>query len=302
MRIASLLAAIGFFTKCLTLAQGSPILQYEFNKAGSVQTSSGSSSLALTQLNYSGAATDYIGEAPVKRAGAVNNTVLNFTSTNVDTGLVSPNTSKGAVQASINDANAAFLRGGLGSFTISAWVCNAYAPVGTSSERRIFSLRNSNAGIIDFRLNNPGGGASNILTLSLTGTEGTLLFTATSVPVPANSNSWYFISVSYDAETGEIVFFTGEEGGTLKTASMSNTNANGINMLLQNATVLSVGNYGYNHDRRLDGYLSDLRFYGEALSVEKIGEIYAIPEPGLSMLLSAGVLFAWIRLRKQSAR
>lgn len=295
MKKFPILIALSLLAWSVAPSLGTPLLRYEFDEAGSTQSSTGSSSLALTVLNYDNIATNYITNTPVQRAGAKNGNALNLTSSNVDSGVPSDKTARGGAQAFLSNSNAAFLRGDLGSFTISAWVLNAQPRDAVSVDRRIFSLRNA-AGdqIVDFRLYNPTG-TKNILYLGLTGSEGSKTLTAPSVTVPGNNQEWFFISITYDASTGLVNFYAGGEGGTLSTASASNVGVAGVNTLLTNATLLGVGNVGYQHARRLDGYLSDVRFYDEALSAEEIGNLYAIPEPGTAMILGAGVLIVCLR-------
>ena len=291
MKALPLLASLNILLTSLSVSYAAPILQYEFNQSGSTQTSTGSSALALSVVNYSNVATNYVGNAPVGRGGAVTTAALNFTESNVDTGLAAGDFAKGVAQVGINSTNAAYLREGLGSFTISAWVLNSYAHGNISADRRVFSLRNAaGQAIIDLRLVNPVGAATNAMALSLFGTEGSVALTSATNAIPTNNNEWYFLAVSYDASTGAVSFYSGVEGGALVSVTLSNTVGGEINNLLQNANILNIGNFGYNHQRRFDGYLSDLQFHGTALSAQEIGELHAIPEPGSVALLGVSLI------------
>ncbi len=299
----SLLAAVGLLAASITSAISAPLLRYEFDQTGATQSSTGSAALDLTVTDWSAGSADYITAVPVPRGGGVGY-ALNFTSQNIDTGLPAGNQTKGVAKAALNDTNAGFLRSGLNSFTISAWVLNVQMDGSdpNNNARRLFSLRNtSGQQVVDFILKG-GTDNTNVLQLGLTGSQGQRTMTSGSMTLPMNSNEWYFVSISYDATTGDVNFYLGEEGGTLGTVAASNIINGEINTLLTNATILGVGNVDYNHQRRLDGYLSDVRFYDSALTAEQIGQIHAIPEPGTTALLGFGILTGGLLLRKRSRK
>jgi len=285
----TILTVLGVFLGCVA-SNAALLLHYEFDEAGTTQASSGSEPLNLTTLNYAGVATNYVTSAPA-RPGS-NGNALNFTDQNVDNGLASGNLAKAAAQANLTNANASFLRGDLGSFTISTWVMNEFTPVsGVSGDRRVFSLRNGSAGVVELKVSNTS------LLLSLTGINGSQQFD-TGMKVPANVGDWYFLSMTYDSTTGGIQIYSGEQGAVLSLYTAVNATSGVVNTLLTNSTTLAIGNAGYAHDRRFDGYISDVRFYDEVLSSEQIDALYAVPEPSVGAALGAAALLAsFLRLR-----
>lgn len=299
MKKSSLLVFLGLLACSVVPGfAAAPLLRYEFNTPGSTQASTGSKSLSLTTGNYVNTATDYITAAPVQRKGTSSNFALNLKGSNVDGGLTTANTSKGAAQVTLDDSNAAFLRSELGSFTISGWVLQAASTSNTDQGlRRLFALRNAAGNpIIDFSLSTKSGEVNSSLYLTLYGVQGQKDFNPTSVNIPVNSSDWYFISITYDAITGKIDFYSGEEGGTgLSHGTGSNASSGVVNTLLKDANALGIGNVAYLHQRRVDAYLSDFRFYDQALSSQEIDVIYGIPEPGVSLLMGAGALVACLR-------
>lgn len=304
MSLSLLLCSVGFGDP------GTPLLRYEFDQAGTLQSSTGSKQLDLVVASgpyNSPVPKDYITEAPVQRAGVGSNLVLNFKGSNVDAGLPDTQTPLGSAEAALDSENAAFLREGLGSFTISGWLLQVASENHTEINlRRILSLRNPSGGVVDLTLNAPNGAASGTLSLDLSGSLGKMTFNPSAVSIPLNSSSWYFFSITYDASTGELNFYAGEEGGALSHSVTYNTNTRAaggvVNELLTNSTLLAIGNAGYYHQRRLDAYFSDFRIYGEALTAQQVDGIYSIPEPGVSMLLGAGLLLASFYSLKHVAR
>lgn len=287
-----------------------PLLRYEFNQTGSLQSSTGSRELDIVISSgpyNSPVPKDYITEAPVPRSGAGSNLALNFKGSNVDAGLPDAQTPLGSAQAALTSENAAFLRDGLGSFTISGWLLDVGAENHTDINlRRILSLRDSAGSVIDLTLNAPNGASNGTLSLDLTGSLGKLTLNPAAITIPLNSSSWTFFSITYNATTGELNFYGGEEGGSLAHAVVYNTNTRAaggvVNELLKDSNLLSIGNAGYYHQRRLDAYLSDFRFYGEALTPQQVDAIHSIPEPSVSLLIGGGVLLATFGVRKHAVR
>lgn len=304
MKKSSLLAALGILICTTAASLAGPLLRYEFSQTGAVQQSSGSQQLDLTILNYNNQPADYITAAPVPRAGMSTGNALNLTAANVDGGLSPTNVTKGAAQASLGTPGGSnsFLQDGLGSFTITAWVLNSASTNSDAVLRRLFSLRDAaNQPIIELSLNTPKDASTYSLSLSLTGAIRQNDLTST-LSVPANNDTWFFVSVSYDSTTGQVKFYVGEEGGLLKSTTASNVVSGNINTLLTNGSTLSIGNVAQQHQRRYDGYLSDFSFYGSALSAQEIGELHAIPEPTVSLLIGTGLLLAMHRSWKLGTR
>lgn len=282
MKKSSLLLAFASLL-CAASLSASPLLRYEFNQSGEAQASSGSAALSLSILDHSGAAKDYISDAP-KALGAQTK-ALNFTSAEVDEGLEPAQANRGAAQASLNNTNAAFLRSGLGSFTVSGWVSNYTTRSGSTGAQRIFSLRAGSTGIVDLFVSNT------TLSLDLRGAEGMKRTELTSAIT--TGENWHFLAISYNADSGVINLYAGPEGGILKSATSTNFIEGELNELHQNANLLAIGNAGNTHDRRFDGYIADVRFYGSELSSTEVSGIYAIPEPGSALLIGAGALLAF---------
>jgi hypothetical protein len=304
MKKSSLLAALGILVCTAAASLAGPLLRYEFSQTGAVQQSTGSQQLDLTILNYNNQPADYITAAPVRRGGMSTDNALNFTAANVDGGLSAGNITKGAAQASLGAPGGpnSFLQNSLGSFTITAWVLNSASTNTDAVLRRLFSLRNdANQPIIELSLSTPKDASSYALSLSLTGSLGLKDITP-AISVPANHDAWFFISVSYDSATGQVKFYVGEEDGTLGSATGSNTVSGSINTLLTNGSTLSIGNVAQQHQRRYDGYMSDVSFYGAALSAQEVGELHAIPEPTVSLLIGTGLLLVMHRSWKLGTR
>ena len=262
--------------------EAAPLLEYKFDQVGTVQQSSGSATLNLTTYNGSAVATNYVTATPVPLGSTTN--VLNLTSENVNPSGVDD--VKGAAQASLNNTNASFLRSELKSFTISTWVMNDYTQATSlNASRRVFSLRDNSLskGVIELIISNAS------VIVSLTGNGGTQQFN-TSLTISANNSMWYFLSVTYDDTTGALKVYSGEEGDTLDFYTGQNTTAG---TLLTTANSLAIGNAGYNHDRRFDGYISDVRFYDEVLNDAQIQQIYtAVPEPTAGAAIGMAGFFA----------
>lgn len=108
-------------------AQPEPVLRYEFENPGSVQSSTGSGTLDLT--TYTGTrqapvAGNYVVTPPVQRAGGGSH-ALDFSATS--TGFTAQTTNLSSTTA---------LTSGLGSFTIAAWVLD-FEPI---NDARFFFL------------------------------------------------------------------------------------------------------------------------------------------------------------------
>ncbi len=297
MKRSSLIIALGLMA-CSTLASfaAAPLLRYEFTQSGPSQASTGSAALNLTTTYRDGNPYNYVTAAPVLRSGATGPQALNFTAGNVN---VSPDEGYGTANVTLNDTNAPFLRGDLESFTISLWM------LGLRSDRsnvnpRLFGLRNAaNTDILSLQF---APGTPNKLTLVLNGSEGQVVLKPTTVEVPVSDSQWYFLSVTYEATTGQVTFYGGLDGGTLLSESASNTVAGEVNTLLDNATLLAIAGLRSVDQRRASGYFSDVRFYDEALSAQEIQGIYSVPEPkGITLLGASLLVIGWSYWKKRRA-
>lgn len=242
-------------------AQPEPVLRYEFEIPGSVQSSTGSGTLDLT--TYTGTrqapvAGNYVVTPPVQRAGGGSH-ALDFSATS--TGFTAQTTNLSSTTA---------LTSGLGSFTIAAWVLD-FEPI---NDARFFFLTGGSSHAIDFKVALSGDRAR--LGLSVAGSA--RANSAVDVSFAQNPDKWQFVAVSYDAATGQVSFYTGEEGGTLLSSSTTILNGGTPYVLPTNSTSLYLGN-SVGWDRRMSGYLDDLQFYGSVLSESDIQNLYSIPEP-----------------------
>jgi len=293
MNKSSLVAVLGLLAwSVVSTFAGTPLLRYEFDQSGSVQYSTGSSNLSLTTVYSDGIAHDYITGTPVRRQGASTSNALNFTAANVNE---NGQQGYGTASASLTDTNAAFFRSDLESFTISMWVLGLRSDLSNVTPR-LLTLRN--AGGKDIISLQYASGTPNKLTLVLNGAEGQVALKPSDLAVPVSDTSWFFLSLTYDATTGQVTFYGGAEGGTLASEIAFNTVGGNINSLLTDANLLSIGGVRNIDQRRASGYFSDVRFYGEALTATQIGQLYAIPEPSSALILGIGVVLVSLRCRK----
>lgn len=296
MKTSSVIAAFGLLVAgVVSSLAGTPLLRYEFDTPGSVQQSTGSQGLSLTTLYRDGLGYDYITNAPVQRAGSSTSKALNFTAANVNQ---SSDQGYGTAYASLTDTNASFLRGDLESFTISLWVLGLRSDL-SNINPRLFGLRNAaGADIVSLQF---APGTTNKLTLVLNGAGGQIALKPDNVTVPLSDTSWFFLSLTYDAQTGLVTFYGGTEGGALVSETASNIIGGSVNTLLGNATILGIAGLRSADQRRASGYFSDFQFYDEALTAQQVGQLFAIPEPATPLILGAGFVLVglsrWNRRR-----
>lgn len=279
----AVIAAASLFCSGLS-SQASPLLRYEFSQTGAVQESTGSASLSLTTHSTLTETPDYIRTLPTGGPSVGTSNVLDFTS-----GATAPY--KPAMTATISAGEEhSFLTSGLGSFTITAWVSNLNAKV---DRRRIFFLTGGSTRAIDLFL--ASGTNGNVISLAVAGsaTESPerIATSQQSVYVPNQSAEWYFIAVSYDATTGTVSFYSGAHDDLLNLSTATLLNKSGeVYTMPTNSTSLSIGNSAIGASGNFDGYLSDVRFYGEALNQQSIENIHAIPEASTGVAISLGLV------------
>ncbi len=274
------------FPKCATLmvvvmaatllpAEASALLRYPLDTPGAQQLSSGSASLTLTTTD--GAITpsplDRIAVAPTARAGQSTTRALDLRYGVGDEG-------RGVLTGSVVSTFAP-LTSELSDFTISAWVLDLTPRV----ESRLFRLLGASGAAIDFRLN------GDRLRLSVSGSG--VADAPLALAVPQSQTQWHFVAVSYQAATGQVTFYSGAEGGTLGTFSAVLLDGGGDPYVLyKNSHTLNIGNAGNRDQRRVDAMISDFQFFNTALTSQEVAALHAsvIPEPGVALLLGAGVL------------
>lgn len=279
----TVVAAASLFCSVIS-STAAPLLRYEFSQTGAVQESTGSASLSLTTHSTATVTPDYIKTTSTHGPSVGTSDVLDFTS--ATTGLNKP-----AVIGTVGNEQS-FLTTDLGSFTITAWVSNLNAK---TDRRRIFFLSGGTTRAIDLFLTSGTNG--NIISLGVAGsaTENPerLASSLQSVYIPNNSDEWYFLAVSYDATTGAVSFYSGAQGELLNMSSTTLLQKNGgVYTMPTNSTSLSIGNSSIGASGNFDGYLSDVRFYGEVLNQQNIENLHAIPEASttVAFILGLGLL------------
>ncbi len=266
--------ALAFFAGISSGLKASPILLYDFNTPGAVQTSSGSDPLALT-TRVGATSTDKVTTSP---AGPDGSSVFGLAGSPQNTTL------EGSVSGNANFTT------GLASFTLTAWVQD-FTHSSTGNER-IFYLRGGSAVAIDWSLGaSPVTGASQLF-LAVNGSAVVSSYvsgTGTPFLLPNESSTWHFIAVTYDATDGGVVFYSAPLGGTLTsytpTAKLTNTQ-------VINSTALNIANIqATGGGRLLDANIDDIAFYGTALSAGEVNAIFtAIPEPATATATILGLL------------
>ncbi len=286
----SILASLGLFAASILApavsATAAPILYYDFDTPGAVQTSSGTVALSLTTNTGTGTSVDRVTDTP---PGPDGSSVLGFADAAANTRL------GGAPYATINTLSTedkAYFQSDLGSFTITAWVQDVTR---NGNIGRLFHLRDGSGNVaIDFGI----GGTTNALRLAVNGSsalQSTLL-------VPEQSDVWQFIAVTFDATDGTVTFYSGPS--TSETLASQAHGTKLTNPQVTTSTLLTIGSSS-DGARLLNGNIDNFAFYNSALNSSELNAIFAaIPEPGTLGLLGLGVAFAgagFLRSKRRSA-
>jgi len=267
---------------CLPL-QAAPVLRFEFSESGSSQESSGTAPLSLITYQSVSASNNYVTSVSPGAPSVGTGMALNFTSQNLEGAKAS------AMGTLSSDPAYAALTSDLGSFTVTAWVSDLNAK---TDRRRLFFLSGGTTRAIDIFFS--AGTNGNVMSLAVagSGTESPerIVTSAPSVFVPNGNNEWYFVAVTYDATSGATSFYVGAQDNLLKTSSTTLLNSSGqVYTMPKNSTTMNVGNSSVGAAGFFDGYLSDVRFYGEVLDAQSIDALHAVPEPSTAAILGLGL-------------
>lgn len=267
---------------CLSL-QAAPVLRFEFSESGTSQASTGTAPLSLTTYQSASAPDNYVTSVTPGAPSVGTGMALNFTSQNLEGAKA---TASGTLSA---DPAYAALTSSLGSFTVTAWVSDLNAKI---DRRRLFFLSGGTTRAIDIFFSTGTNGNVMSLAVAGSGTENPerIVTSAPSVFVPNGNNEWYFVAVTYDATSGATSFYAGAQDDLLKTSSSTLLNSSGqVYTMPTNSTTVNVGNSSVGASGVFDGYLSDVRFYGEVLDAQSIEALHAVPEPSTAAILGLGL-------------
>jgi hypothetical protein len=194
--------------------------------------------------------------------------------------------------------NAAF---GLNAITIALWV---NIDEGASTDRLVSSV-NASTGF-DFYIQNytVGGGGGSVDSFNLA-----FGFNSTSGAVQSASekyvsDKWLFLAVTYDATSGDVLFYSGDEGNGVA-LNTSSSKAGSISASTSNLEI--GGTPATGADRSPVALFNDVRVYDGALTLSQLEAIRTtaiIPEPSqyalLFGMLSVGMI-GMARTRRRSA-
>jgi hypothetical protein len=185
----------------------------------------------------------------------------------------------------------------LAAFTITGWF-NRDSAAGNLN--RILDNRGDPAQAGFALWTNQGGspGFNNRLEIQVAG--GSTAIAGDITPFFAD-DTWVFFAVTFLDSTDAVQFFRGD----LTTASALFTTSSASGSMGASTHPLYVGNRGGNPNRAFDGFLDDIRLYGEVLSSTQIESIRLqglatqIPEPSTYALLAGIATLGFIALRRR---
>jgi hypothetical protein len=219
-----------------------PLLQYQFNTPGDVQTSTGSDPVALTTYNGTGTA-DFVTGSPAGPSAASGDLSLNLATS------TSPNNYAATTSTADNP-----MLDNLTAFTITAWVSNITA---TTHPEYVFDLGGSGNSLA-FALNGSTTADAEIVKIGGGSTQ------TASFPLSTVSGTWKFIAVTFDSRTDNIIFYEGSTvaGSTLVTG----TNSDSRDTIGSPNTFVGIGNTNPGSTNQLVGDLDNVQFFGSALT------------------------------------
>jgi len=221
-----------------------------------------------------------------------------FTTTGVPTEFEATNVyaNNGGTGVGINAGDVAKLDG-LGDFTMSGWLRVDSAGIGNFAQDRVMSKRGTTGTYFDLTFFDIGSGVTG-LRLDISAGSGSSQIASTAIDL----SDWFFFAVSRDATSGATQFYLGDATGTAAAAAGSGTGVTGN--IAANNNDFWVGNVQANTGRAPDADFSDIRIYGDALTLAQVQAVQttAIPEPSSFALLlgSAAWLVLFVRSRKRS--
>ena len=165
------------------------------------------------------------------------------------------------------------------SFTITGWV-NAKSNVAGSGGNRIVSWINNGGEGVDLVMESNGR-----LRLGVDGwPDFSIAYTGNgriTVDPQGGSANWIFFAVTYDSNSGEVLWYIGNNSGTLIPDGGAVLGAGAIG---SNIAKLAIGAFNSatrspaTYDRMFRGSIDDIRIYGSALSFENLETIFGFNE------------------------
>jgi hypothetical protein len=258
-----------------TLTHAALLVQWDFNDAGSANTSANAGTLGSTfdlrtfESNSNISTTQTNIQSTLTPGGAGKS--LNLTSTG----------SMGGAQGAFgNIAAASTSVSNLSAMTVSGWFNASAAPT-----NGVTLLRASSGGNNGWQITFIGGQQMRLLVGD--GSAATN-YNSNATAFAGAANTWQFFSVSWTA-LGGATWYVGSPSSSA-TAAGSNATARTMN---SNSFQVSLGRSGTGAGNAFYGYLDDIRIYDTALDATAIESVRAssIPEPAtFAAILGLGVL------------
>jgi hypothetical protein len=264
--------------------QPTPLLQYEFNTAGSVQTSTGSDPLALTTSNGS-VATDFVTSSATGPSGNPGDLSLDLAT------LTAPSNYAATTSSADNP-----MLDNLKAFTVTAWIGNLTA---TNRAEYVFDLGTGGTSIA-FALN--GSSSADAETVKIGGGS----TVTASFPLSSVSSTWKFIAATFDS-SGNIDFY---EGSTVAGSALVTDGATQLSDTRDSIgspnSFAGIGNTNPGSSNQLAGDLDNVRLYGSALTASGIDLVrdQDLPETGCSPAVAVCLLLMarWRPRRRPTLR
>lgn len=195
---------------------------------------------------------------------------------------------------------------GLNQLTISGWLNLQAAPNAGATVDRLLSKWENLPGTgqrgFDLSFAGPPTGsasASNFaLRLQINGQ------TVTSTAATGANQSWLFFAVTYDASTGNTLFFTGTDSQSVSQLGTLRTLA-GAGAVGDSAAPLEIGGTPATpDDRSPSAYFDDIRIYDTLLTAVDLENIRAanVPEPATAGFVLGGVALVSVLRKKRATR
>jgi chitodextrinase len=163
----------------------------------------------------------------------------------------------------------------LSAFTITGWV-NAKSNVAGSGGNRIVSWINHGGDGVDLVMESNGR-----LRIGVNGwPDNSIAYTGNgriTIDPQAGADNWIFFAVTYNSSSGEILWYIGDNSGTLIPDGGSILAAGAVG---SNIAKLAIGAFNSatrnpgTYDRMFRGLIDDIRIYGSALSFEDLETIF----------------------------
>lgn len=163
----------------------------------------------------------------------------------------------------------------MSAFTITGWV-NAKSSVTGSGGNRIVSWINHGGNGVDLVMESNGR-----LRLGVNGwPDNSIAYTGNgriTIDPQAGADNWIFFAVTYNSSSGEVLWYIGDNSGTLIPDGGSILEAGAVGSNIANLAVGAFNSATRNtgtYDRMFRGLIDDIRIYGSVLSFEDLETIF----------------------------